>query len=304
MTGLPGHTVANATPAKADKAAALCRGVDNPLATEPPPAPSLPTWARLPINRCNLPAVILGSLTFQRHPTALFIDGVAELHADLFRRLDAIAGHEERAQAFRDYMTVQFRLEHLEEAGLTEGTEKRAKANWLRLLRGWSFDADGREGAVLKGWVESRFGLLPRFHAEPLRDFVGTAWRRYQEMRAAGLYGTNALEGQLDLLYAYCQYEFARAGTSDSLPLYRGINRIAEHEVLREEGRRQVVLFNNLASFTRSRERAGEFGDYILEARVPPAKIFFHCGLLPGVLKGEDEYLVIGGAYEVDIATL
>ncbi len=290
--------------AKDDKPGSLCRTVDNSGTTVSAPVPSLPPWARLPINRCNLPAVILGSLTFQRHPTALFIDGVAELHADLFRRLDAIAGHEERAQAFRDYMTVQFRLEHLEEAGLTEGTEKRAKANWLRLLRGWSFDADGREGAVLKGWVESRFGLLPRFHAEPLRDFIGPAWRRYQEMRAAGLYGTNALEGQLDLLYAYCQYEFGRAGDADPVPLYRGINRIAEHEVLREEGRRQVVLFNNLASFTRSRERAGEFGDYILEARVPPAKIFFHCGLLPGVLKGEDEYLVIGGAYEVDIATL
>lgn len=32
-------------------------------------------------------------------------------------------------------------------------------------------DSDGREGAILKGWVESRFGLLPRFHGEPLRDF-------------------------------------------------------------------------------------------------------------------------------------
>lgn len=290
--------------AKDDKPRSHCRTVDNPGTVVSTPPPSLPPWARLPINRCNLPAIILGSLTFQRHPAALFIDGVAELHADLFRRLDALPAHRERAQAFRDYMTVHFRLEHLEEAGLTEGTEKRAKANWLRLLRGWSFDADGREGAVLKGWVESRFGLLPRFHAEPLRDFTGPAWRRYQEMRAAGLYGTNALEGQLDLLYAYCQYEFARAGTSDSLPLYRGINRIAEHEVLSDEGRRQVVLFNNLTSFTHSRERAGEFGDYILEARVPPAKVFFHCGLLPGLLKGEDEYLVIGGAYEVGIGTL
>lgn len=304
MTGIQTSAPLPSATAKGDKPRSHCRTVDNPGAGVSTPPPSLPPWARLPINRCNLPAIILGSLTFQRHPAALFIDGVAELHADLFRRLDALPTHRERAQAFRDYMTVHFRLEHLEEAGLTEGTEKRAKANWLRLLRGWSFDADGREGAVLKGWVESRFGLLPRFHAEPLRDFTGTAWRRYQEMRATGLYGTNALEGQLDLLYAYCQYEFARAGTSDSLQLYRGINRIAEHEVLRDEGGRQVVLFNNLTSFTHSRERAGEFGDYILETQVPPAKVFFHCGLLPGLLKGEDEYLVIGGAYEVDIGTL
>ena len=75
-------------------------------------------------------------------------------------------------------------------------------------------------------------------------------------------------------------------------------------EVLSGSGSRQAVLFNNLVSFTRSRERAGEFGDYILATRVPSAKVFFYCGLLPGILKGEDEYLVIGGTYEVEITTL
>lgn len=281
-----------------DNAQALCRTTDKDAAT-------LPRHARLPINRCNLPAVILGSLTFQRHPTPLALDGVAELHADLFRRLDAIKGDAARAEAFRDYMTVHFRLDRLEDAGFSDGPRQRAKANWLRTLRGWSFDADGREGAVLKGWVESRFGLLPRFHGEPLRDFASPAWRGYQEMRAAGLYGTNALEGQLDLLYAFGQYEFARAGRSAAtVTLYRGVNRLGDHEVLAGDGRHQTVLFNNLTSFSRDRERAGEFGDYILEAAVPVPKIFFHCDLLPGVLKGEDEYLVVGGAYEVAMHTL
>jgi NAD+--dinitrogen-reductase ADP-D-ribosyltransferase len=60
-----------------------------------------------------------------------------------------------------------------------------------------------------------------------------------------------------------------------------------------------VLLLNNISSFSRERERAGEFGDYILEVAVPVAKVPFHCGLLPGVLQGEGEYLVIGGAYEV-----
>lgn len=286
---------------ESDNGKSVCRGDDNDAATLPP---SLPIWARLPINRCNLPAVILGSLTFQQHPTDLLLDGVAELHADLFRRLDRSADKQERATAFRDYLTVHFCLEQLEEAGLTEHSQRRANANWMRVLRGWSFDADGREGAVLKGWVESRFGLLPRFHGEPLRDFSGPAYRRYQEMRAAGLYGTNALEGQLDLLYAYSQYEFRRAAPAASIELYRGINRIGEHEVLTGSGLRQVVLFNNLVSFTASRERAGEFGDYILTTQVPTAKIFFHCGLLPGVLKGEDEYLVIGGVYDIAMSTL
>ncbi|MDP2794148.1 MAG: NAD(+)--dinitrogen-reductase ADP-D-ribosyltransferase [Sulfurisoma sp.] len=286
-------------PTRSDNAANPCSSSDNSA-----PGPTLPTWARLPINRCNLPAVILGSLTFQRHPTALVLDGVAELHAELFALLDGIYAAAERAQLFRDYVAAHFCLDHLEDAGIDEHSKKRAKANWLRALRGWSFDADSREGAVLKGWVESRFGLLPRFHGEPLRDFTGPAWLRYEEMRAGGISGTNALEAQLDLLYAYCQYEFARAATGDRLTLYRGINRLGEHEVLSGEGRRQVVLFNNLASFTANRERAGEFGDYILATEIPLAKIFFHCALLPGILKGEDEHLVIGGAYEVTLSTL
>lgn len=292
----PDANIGEAT--ESDKEEVVCRGVDNDNAT-------LPRYARLPINRCNVPPVILGSLIFQRYPTPLHLDSVAELHADLFQRLDRIAGKPERATAFRDYLTVHFCLDELEKAGLTERSKGRANANWMRALRGWSFDADGREGAVLKGWVESRFGLVPRFHGEPLRDFSGTPYLRYQEMRSAGLYGTNALEAQLDLLYAYSQYEFRRsADTPARIELYRGINHLSEHEVLAGSKHRQVVLFNNLVSFTASRERAGEFGDYILSTRVPTAKVFFSCGLLPGVLKGEDEYLVIGGVYDIAINTL
>lgn len=267
----------------------------------------LPRRACLPINRCNLPPRILGSLTFQRHPSPLALDGVAELHRGLFTALDAIAGPEQRAQRFMDYMTVRFRLERLEEAGLSERSpRRRARANYLRMLRGWAFDADGCDGAVLKGWVESRFGLLPRFHREPLRDFSHAGYRIYLEQRAAGLYGTNALEAQLDLAYTFCQYELARTlPDADRLTLFRGVNRIAEHEVLaRTPPRRQSVLLNSLSSFSLSRERASEFGDYILSAAVPLAKIFFCSRLLPRMLKGEDEYIVIGGLYDVEVATL
>jgi NAD+--dinitrogen-reductase ADP-D-ribosyltransferase len=37
---------------------------------------------------------------------------------------------------------------------------------------------------------------------------------------------------------------------------------------------------------------------------VPIPKVFFYNRLLPGMLKGEDEYVVIGGVYEVSITTL
>lgn len=269
-------------------------------------APFLPKDARLPINRCNLPAVILGGLTFQRHPGALVLDGVAELHSDLFVRLAACLTPARRAEVFQDYLTVHFRLAKPEEAGLSGSGKGRAKANYPRVLRGWSFDSDSKEGAVLKGWVESRFGLTPRFHGEALRNPESDAYRRYEEMRCRGLYGTNALEAQLDLVYAYCQFELARRDPpSPHLTLYRGINRAGEHEILAGQGSRTpVLLFNNLNSFTCNRDRAGEFGDYILTVQVPLAKIFFYCGLLPGVLKGEDEFLAIGGAYEVELATL
>ena len=119
------------------------------------------------------------------------------------------------------------------------------------------------------------------------------------------MYGTNALEAQLDLLYTYCQFELARRhGTSRHVTLYRGVNRLTDHEVL-EKGAdgEHVVLLNNLNSFTCSRERACEFGDYILSVTVPLTKVFFYCGLLPGALQGEDEFLVIGGVSSVVLST-
>lgn len=267
---------------------------------------SLPRDARLPINRCSLPAVLLGSLSYQKRPVALALDGVLELHKPLFIRLDGLSDPAERARLFQDHMAAAFSLEHPEEAGYTDtAAHARPKASYLRLVRGWAFHSDGQEGAVLKGWVESRFGLLPRHHGGPVRDLSGQTYRAYLEQRARGLYGTNALEAQLDLLYTYCQYELGRQRLGQThITLYRGVNRVSDHEVLYEPGKgKQVVLLNSLSSFTADRDRAGEFGDFILEAEAPLAKVFFFHRLLPGLLKGEDEYVVIGGVYEVGYGT-
>jgi NAD+--dinitrogen-reductase ADP-D-ribosyltransferase len=275
--------------------------------TPPHGRPTLPRNARLPINRCNLPAIILGSLTYQLHPVPLEIDGIHPLHEDLFDVLAGIGSHSERAKRFIDYMSVHFRLDQLDQAGLEPGREKkRANANYLRMVRGWSFDAQGREGAVLKSWVETRFGLLALHHAGPLGDSDSDARHAYLRQAAAGIYGTNAIEAQLDLLYTYCQYELSRQHPGAlQLTLYRGINRIDENEVLERLDRHRFrVLFNNLNSFSANRERADEFGDYILEVRVPLPKIFFFNLLLSGILKGEAEFVVIGGVYEVEITSL
>ncbi|HAO33052.1 MAG TPA: NAD(+)--dinitrogen-reductase ADP-D-ribosyltransferase [Candidatus Competibacter sp.] len=286
--------------------AAACQVGNNFVAT-PETGPRLPKTACLPINRCSLPAAILGGLTFQRHPTFLLLDGVAELHADLFPLLDVLADPLERARRFMDYMTVHFRLEALEEAGLTADAPRgrlklRGRADYLRMVRGWAFDPNGREGAVLKAWVESRFGLLTRFHGVLLDDRAEDAYEQFMVMCSRGLYNTNALEAQLDLLYTYCQYELNRREPDVShLTLYRGFNRLSDDQVLvKLDRRRWVVLLNNLSSFSARRERAEEFGDHLMRVTVSAAKLFFHNRLLPGMLKGEDEYVVIGGVYEVE----
>jgi NAD+--dinitrogen-reductase ADP-D-ribosyltransferase len=262
----------------------------------------VPSYAQQTLNHCNLPAALLGSLQFQYHPTALFLDGVRELHGQLFTALETLASPPQRAQQFMDYMVVQFRLHHLEDAGLDNSARsKRVKADYLRMLRGWLFDPNGREAAVLKGWVESRFGLLPRYHHGPLHDAESETYRAYLNARAKGLLGTNALEAQLDLLYSYCQYELARQyAPQQHLLLYRGTNQFEGYDVLKQVDKHHaVVLLNNLNSFTADRERADEFGDLLLEVEIPWQKILYHSKLLPATLEGEDEYLVIGGVYQV-----
>jgi NAD+--dinitrogen-reductase ADP-D-ribosyltransferase len=203
-------------------------------------------------------------------------------------------------------MQNHFRLQQPEDAGLAAGqaSARATRATYLRVVRGWAFDAESREAAVLKGWVESRFGLCPRHHGEALREPGSRAWQRYVESRAQGLRGTNALEAQLDLLYAYSQYELARQFPLRShLRLYRGVNRLAEHETIHHEpGGDKVLLLNNINSFSRSRERAGEFGDDLLAVDVPLPKLAFFSHLMPGMLRGEDEYVVIGGLYRVRLA--
>lgn len=262
---------------------------------------TLPRSAYQSINRCNLPAVILGSLAFQRHPSHLSIDGVQVLHHDLLRRLDAIKDPGNRAQQFIDYMTVHFSLHAPEEAGLTEDTRiNRSKADYQRLLRGWAFDAEGRDAAVMKGWVESRFGLLPRFHQEPIRSTDDAAYHAYKHAVAEGLYNTNSLEAQLDLLYCYCQYELHRQHRkSEHLTLFRGSNDIEQIKLKHGgDNEKPLLLLNNLNSFSSSIERASEFGDQVFSIEVPLSKIVFYSELLPKYLKAENEYIVVGGVYE------
>ncbi len=208
-------------------------------------------------------------------------------------------------------MNAHFQLETLDEAGYSTALSvNRGRANYLRILRGWFFDSDSQEGAIIKSWVESRFGLVPRYHQGPIRSIEDECYARFAAQRSRGLYNTNALEAQLDLLYSYCQYELARRFPAEnSRVLYRGQNRLQSLEHMASENTNKesklckTVLLNNINSFTEDPARAGEFGDAVMSAVIPFAKLLFFSRLMPGIMTSEREYAVIGGVYAINLVT-
>ena len=110
---------------------------------------------------------------------------------------------------------------------------------------------------------------------------------------------------QLDLLYEYCQFIVQRFGlpSKDWVTLWRGVNRYDEPTVTESRLGKGLCLvkLNNLVSFTTSRERADEFGDWILKVKVPVVKLLYFPGLLAKpLLSGEEEVLALGGYYLVN----
>lgn len=185
---------------------------------------------------------------------------------------------------------------------LRHAGQRRFRPSYLKLLEGWGFDANSPQGAVLKGWVESRFGLTPTFHKAPLQRFPSPAWVAYIEEKSASRFHSNSIYMQLDLLYEYCQWSIRRFGlpARDQVTLWRGVNLHDEPEMSREQLKQGgcIVRLNNLVSFTTSRERAGEFGDWILEVAVPAVKLLYFPGLLSTrILAGEGEVIALGGSY-------
>lgn len=249
-------------------------------------------------NLCNLPTRILGSHRFNEEPEPLELLGVRRDNRALFELLAAEPDPERRAELFSDYMTVKFALEE----GAVPGKRGKPKRHdYLRLLRGWGVDSSSVEGAVLKGWVESRFGLYPTFHLQPLTDPDAPEWQRYAADRARGRVHDNATDAQLDVLYEFVQWEL-RARSHSHFTAFRGTHDAPEHDVLEPvDRRRTLVRLNNLSSFTLDKEVAWEFGSTVWKAAIPAPKVFCLADVLPkGVLRGEAELLVIGGEYLVE----
>ncbi|WP_157270412.1 NAD(+)--dinitrogen-reductase ADP-D-ribosyltransferase [Azohydromonas aeria] len=255
-------------------------------------------------NLVGVPAPLLGSPAFNAHPRRLRIAGARASSAGLFALLDQCGSADEARDVFGHYMELAFGLaKPAQRAAAPEG--RRWRASYLKLLQGWGMDANGPAGAVLKGWVESRFGLVPTFHKAPLRRFPSPAWVAYLEEKATSRHHNNNVFQQLDLLFEFCQWmlwRFALLGPVPHVELWRGSTRCEEQVVAGSlRGRRCTVRLNNVVSFSLSRETAGCFGDWLLRVRVPRCKLLLVPGLLDTrTLQGESEVLALGGDYEVE----
>lgn len=261
-------------------------------------------------NLVGVPAPVLASTAFNAHPQALRIGGTRAAHGGLFALLDNAADAPEASEVFMHYLSLAFGLQP--EPQPASGSEaRRWRASYIKLLQGWGADSNGPAGAVLKGWVESRFGLVPCFHKARLERFPSPAWVGYLEEKFSSRFHNNCIHQQLDLLYEFCQWSLARFqpfGPGGHVALWRGVMRREEQVVAGEWGRgarRLVVRLNNLVSLAVSRTHAECFGDALLRVDVPTCKLLFYPGLLPAApLQGEGEVLALGGDYAVEVCSV
>ncbi|HEY0331977.1 MAG TPA: NAD(+)--dinitrogen-reductase ADP-D-ribosyltransferase [Rhodopseudomonas sp.] len=256
-------------------------------------------------NLVGVPMDFLAHARFNDHPVPLHIAGVREMNPELFEMLAQASDLADAGGAFMCYMMAMFGIDaEQREPPLGPDKPRRYRSSFLRLITGWGCDSNGAEGAVLKGWVESRFGIFPTFHKEFIERIASGVWTTYVEEKMSSRFHNNAIYVQLDLLFEFCQWALANLVMPGKthLTLYRGVNDFNEHQVIERIDKTTVMMrLNNLSSFSSDREIAECFGDTILTVRIPLCKVVFFNTLLAAYpFKGEREYLVIGGEYRVN----
>ncbi|MDD2335562.1 MAG: NAD(+)--dinitrogen-reductase ADP-D-ribosyltransferase [Geobacteraceae bacterium] len=252
-------------------------------------------------NFCNLPPWVIASHHFNENPQPVEIQGVRASNRFLFEKLAELPSRQERALLFNDFMSVKFHLHHWQEQA-TDSARNSIRNSYLRFLKGWKIDSNSVYGAVLKHWVESRIGISPTFHRARIDDINSETYFNYTCDVLKGSSQTSAIQTQLDILFEFGQFELPRKYPGlNAITLYRGTHDAEEYDILKRLNKwEKIVRMNNLVSFTSNQERAWEFGRTVWKTSVPLAKIFFYNDLLPGsILRGEDEYVIIGGEYHV-----
>ncbi|MGD9807803.1 MAG: NAD(+)--dinitrogen-reductase ADP-D-ribosyltransferase [Deferribacterales bacterium] len=248
-------------------------------------------------NLINIPTGMFVSNEYNQKVLPITISGVWEYYGEIFKAIKKADNIEEAAYIFTCSMDSLF--------SLNEKHNGKKMGSYSRLLKGWLFDSNSIEGAVMKGWVESRFGITPFFHKDIIPDMNSEEYYEYMVEKMDHRLNKNLIFHQLDLLYTYTQV-ILESFYSDKLPkltLYRGVNDLSEHLVVKElEDKMICIEQNSLVSFTSDRDIASSFGDYILKSNIPYTKIVFFSEILPNVkFAGEKEYLVLGGRYDTEV---
>lgn len=248
-------------------------------------------------NLINLPSYIFGSIEYNKHPQKVEIDGMNVYYKDIFTAICDSKNIKDASEIFYNSVQAIF--------GFKEITDKKKLGNFRRLLQGWFFDSNGFEGAVMKGWAESRFGLSPTFHKKYVNGINCEEYYEYLVEKMNMKFNKNLVYHQLDFLYTYTQSIIQRFFKEyiSHIRLYRGVNNFNEHLILQKTGNRSYVAeINSLTSATTEKCIAEQFGDYIMIMDVPYTKIVFFPAVLPDLcFSGENEYIIIGGKYEVSI---
>ena len=212
-------------------------------------------------NLVGVPTHLLASTAFNANPVSLSIAGTREAHPGLFSLLNGSRDLNEARDMFAHYLLIAFGLRkpaRHELAALGPAEQRRWRSSWRKLLQGWGMDSNGTAGAVLKGWGESRFGMVPTFHKAPLARFPSAAWVTYLQEKASSRHHSNNIHQQLDLLYEFCQWALRHAvlpgvPTGKHLRLWRGSNRCEEQLIAgRLQDRHCTVRLNNLVSFSQA----------------------------------------------------
>ncbi len=255
----------------------------------------------------NLIGVATGAIVhadFNDRPVPLHVAGTREAAASLFHQLESTPDLEACGHLFQDYMCVVFGFDSEQRLREDAFGRRRFRSSYLRLIQDWGLDSNNAQGAVLKGWVESRFGLLPIFHKQRIHNFMGKCWWDYVEEKMNSRYHNNCIYMQLDLLYEFCQWVIGRfqVPAATHKMLYRGVDHLDEWATGNEGKREMTYRFNSIVSFTDDPSVADGFGRYVLKVNVPMVKLVFFTDLLPHhALRGESEYLVLGGNYRVQV---
>jgi NAD+--dinitrogen-reductase ADP-D-ribosyltransferase len=250
-----------------------------------------------PINRINIPTKLFVSKEYNIGVSNIEISGVKEYYKRLFDLIAASDDIQSSSTVFDSYMAELFSL------GIKINGKK--VGNYMRLLKGWLFDSNSKEGAVLKGWVENRFGLIPFYHKNVIPGMYSKEYYDYMQEKMDTKLNKNLMYTQLDLVYTYTQtiiHTFFKQYIP-KVTLYRGVNGLDEHMVIEKYAKRKLCIEqNSLVSFTLDKQIAESFGDTILKVEVPYTKILFFSEAMPTrSFAGEMEYLVIGGRYDTEI---